>query len=95
MLAAVTLAHGVQALVCDPHPNPDLLQLGPAVEKMKDKDGLVVVKSQILAGGRGLGTFTNGLQARRKDVLCQSHRRQPILMLLRLRAANGGGRVAL
>ena len=29
---------------------------------MKDKDGLIVLKSQILAGGRGLGTFTNGLK---------------------------------
>uniref|UniRef100_A0A7S3BJI6 Succinate-CoA ligase subunit beta n=1 Tax=Prasinoderma singulare TaxID=676789 RepID=A0A7S3BJI6_9VIRI len=29
---------------------------------MKDAAGEVVVKSQILAGGRGLGTFTSGLQ---------------------------------
>lgn len=33
-----------------------------AAEKMKDESGDVVVKSQILAGGRGLGKFTNGLQ---------------------------------
>eukprot|EP00884_Botryococcus_braunii_P023604 jgi/Botrbrau1/9928/Bobra.0012s0026.1 len=33
-----------------------------AAEKMASPDGEVVVKSQILAGGRGLGHFTNGLQ---------------------------------
>ncbi|KIY97083.1 succinyl-CoA synthetase beta subunit [Monoraphidium neglectum] len=31
-------------------------------EKYKDEKGEVVLKSQILAGGRGLGKFTNGLQ---------------------------------
>lgn len=39
-----------------------LEEVGPAAKKMADKDGQVVVKSQILAGGRGLGKFTNGLQ---------------------------------
>ncbi|KAK9828652.1 hypothetical protein WJX72_001349 [[Myrmecia] bisecta] len=35
----------------------------PAAKKMASpKDGEVVLKSQILAGGRGLGKFTNGLQ---------------------------------
>lgn len=33
-----------------------------AAEKMKDEKGEVVLKSQILAGGRGLGKFTSGLQ---------------------------------
>lgn len=33
-----------------------------AAEAMKDENGEVVLKSQIYAGGRGLGTFTNGLQ---------------------------------
>lgn len=33
-----------------------------AARKMQDKDGQVVVKSQILAGGRGLGTFKGGLK---------------------------------
>ncbi|GFR48578.1 hypothetical protein Agub_g10481 [Astrephomene gubernaculifera] len=33
-----------------------------AAEKMADENGEVVIKSQILAGGRGLGRFTNGLQ---------------------------------
>ncbi|KAK9819240.1 hypothetical protein WJX81_001505 [Elliptochloris bilobata] len=33
-----------------------------AAEKMASPDGEVVVKSQVLAGGRGLGHFTNGLQ---------------------------------
>eukprot|EP01025_Chloroclados_australasicus_P042125 TRINITY_DN4485_c0_g1_i1.p1 TRINITY_DN4485_c0_g1~~TRINITY_DN4485_c0_g1_i1.p1 ORF type:complete len:477 (-),score=66.03 TRINITY_DN4485_c0_g1_i1:863-2266(-) len=31
-------------------------------EKMKDEKGEIVLKSQIYAGGRGLGKFTNGLQ---------------------------------
>ncbi|KAL0039262.1 hypothetical protein WJX79_000710 [Trebouxia sp. C0005] len=35
----------------------------PAAKKMADSDGEVVLKSQILAGGRGLGKFKNGLQA--------------------------------
>eukprot|EP00887_Chlorella_sp_A99_P004443 scaffold30.g4443.t1 len=39
-----------------------LEEVGPTAEKMKDKEGLVVLKSQILAGGRGLGTFKNGLK---------------------------------
>ncbi|KAL0028041.1 hypothetical protein WJX77_002732 [Trebouxia sp. C0004] len=34
----------------------------PAAKKMADSDGEVVLKSQILAGGRGLGKFKNGLQ---------------------------------
>mmetsp|Transcript_11999 Transcript_11999/g.36033 ORF Transcript_11999/g.36033 Transcript_11999/m.36033 type:complete len:420 (+) Transcript_11999:170-1429(+) len=33
-----------------------------ASEAMADPDGEVVIKSQILAGGRGLGKFKNGLQ---------------------------------
>ena len=33
-----------------------------AAKLMADEGGEVVVKSQILAGGRGLGTFANGLQ---------------------------------
>lgn len=33
-----------------------------AAAKLKDEKGEVVLKSQILAGGRGLGKFTNGLQ---------------------------------
>lgn len=33
-----------------------------ATEKMKDENNEVVIKSQIYAGGRGLGKFTNGLQ---------------------------------
>lgn len=37
-------------------------EVGPAAQKMADENGEVVVKSQILAGGRGLGKFTNGLQ---------------------------------
>lgn len=34
----------------------------PAAKMMADSDGEVVLKSQILAGGRGLGKFKNGLQ---------------------------------
>lgn len=34
----------------------------PAAKKMADENGEVVLKSQILAGGRGLGKFKNGLQ---------------------------------
>ncbi|BDA43672.1 Succinate-CoA ligase [ADP-forming] subunit beta, mitochondrial [Coccomyxa sp. Obi] len=34
----------------------------PAAKKMADEEGQVVVKSQILAGGRGLGKFKSGLQ---------------------------------
>ncbi|KAI7836379.1 hypothetical protein COHA_009742 [Chlorella ohadii] len=37
-------------------------QVAGAAKKMADEAGEVVVKSQILAGGRGLGKFTNGLQ---------------------------------
>eukprot|EP01026_Neomeris_dumetosa_P037211 TRINITY_DN30124_c0_g1_i13.p1 TRINITY_DN30124_c0_g1~~TRINITY_DN30124_c0_g1_i13.p1 ORF type:complete len:424 (-),score=73.10 TRINITY_DN30124_c0_g1_i13:207-1478(-) len=37
-------------------------QLSDAVSKMKDEAGEVVIKSQILAGGRGLGTFKSGFQ---------------------------------
>jgi succinyl-CoA synthetase beta subunit len=37
-------------------------EVAPAAQKMADEEGQVVVKAQILAGGRGLGTFTNGLQ---------------------------------
>jgi succinyl-CoA synthetase beta subunit len=37
-------------------------EVAAAAEEMKDAAGEVVVKSQILAGGRGLGTFTSGLQ---------------------------------
>lgn len=36
--------------------------LMPAAKKMADSEGEVVLKSQILAGGRGLGKFKNGLQ---------------------------------
>eukprot|EP01025_Chloroclados_australasicus_P020484 TRINITY_DN2158_c0_g1_i1.p1 TRINITY_DN2158_c0_g1~~TRINITY_DN2158_c0_g1_i1.p1 ORF type:complete len:456 (-),score=66.98 TRINITY_DN2158_c0_g1_i1:367-1632(-) len=35
-------------------------QVQDAVNKMKDASDEVVIKSQILAGGRGLGTFKNG-----------------------------------
>eukprot|EP00891_Asterochloris_glomerata_P003330 jgi/Astpho2/3330/Aster-04679 len=34
----------------------------PAAKKMADSNGEVVLKSQILAGGRGLGKFKSGLQ---------------------------------
>lgn len=37
-------------------------QVQEAAKKMANEEGLVVVKSQILAGGRGLGTFKNGFQ---------------------------------
>ncbi|KAG2493492.1 hypothetical protein HYH03_008308 [Edaphochlamys debaryana] len=37
-------------------------ELPKAVDAMADENGEVVIKSQILAGGRGLGRFTNGLQ---------------------------------
>lgn len=37
-------------------------ELDAAVKKMADDENQIVIKSQILAGGRGLGKFTNGLQ---------------------------------
>lgn len=37
-------------------------EVGPACDELADSDGQVVVKSQVLAGGRGLGHFTNGLK---------------------------------
>lgn len=37
-------------------------QVVDAANKLKDAKGEVVLKSQILAGGRGLGTFKNGLK---------------------------------
>jgi len=43
-------------------PVHSLDEVGPAADKMADEEGDVVVKSQILAGGRGLGTFANGLK---------------------------------
>mmetsp|Transcript_3877 Transcript_3877/g.6643 ORF Transcript_3877/g.6643 Transcript_3877/m.6643 type:complete len:425 (+) Transcript_3877:175-1449(+) len=43
-------------------PVTTLAEAKAASEKLKDKDGEVVIKSQILAGGRGLGTFTNGFK---------------------------------
>ncbi|EFJ49309.1 succinate-coa ligase beta chain, succinyl-CoA synthetase mitochondrial precursor [Volvox carteri f. nagariensis] len=43
-------------------PAKTLDEVAQAVEQMADENGEVVLKSQILAGGRGLGRFTNGLQ---------------------------------
>ncbi|KAG2438195.1 hypothetical protein HXX76_005801 [Chlamydomonas incerta] len=40
----------------------NLDEVKKAVDQMADEKGEVVIKSQILAGGRGLGKFTNGLQ---------------------------------
>lgn len=37
-------------------------EVARAADSMKDAKGEVVLKSQILAGGRGLGRFTSGLQ---------------------------------
>lgn len=37
-------------------------QVDAAVKQMVNESGEVVVKSQILAGGRGLGTFKNGFK---------------------------------
>eukprot|EP00966_Prymnesium_polylepis_P031259 726794-Prymnesium_polylepis.1 len=46
----------VHTLFCPPRPH----QAVAAAAKIGDEE--VVIKSQILAGGRGLGTFTNGFQ---------------------------------
>ena len=46
-----------KGIICS---TPD--EVAAAAEKLKGDSGEVVVKSQILAGGRGLGTFTNGFQ---------------------------------
>lgn len=43
-------------------PATTLAEATAASEQLKDADGEVVIKSQILAGGRGLGTFTNGFK---------------------------------
>ena len=43
-------------------PVTSLDQVTPAAKKMADDNGEVVVKSQILAGGRGLGTFASGFK---------------------------------
>ncbi|PNW70053.1 hypothetical protein CHLRE_17g703700v5 [Chlamydomonas reinhardtii] len=43
-------------------PATTLDEVKKAVDQMADEKGEVVIKSQILAGGRGLGKFTNGLQ---------------------------------
>jgi succinyl-CoA synthetase beta subunit len=37
-------------------------EVAPVCESLADAEGQVVIKSQVLAGGRGLGKFTNGLQ---------------------------------
>ncbi|KAJ9514110.1 hypothetical protein QJQ45_002219 [Haematococcus lacustris] len=39
-----------------------LSEVESAARKLADEKGEIVLKSQILAGGRGLGKFTNGLQ---------------------------------
>ncbi|KDD72421.1 ATP-grasp domain-containing protein, partial [Helicosporidium sp. ATCC 50920] len=39
-----------------------LSEVESAARELADDKGEVVIKSQILAGGRGLGTFTNGLK---------------------------------
>ena len=43
-------------------PVTSLDEIPAACKAMADESGEVVVKSQILAGGRGLGTFANGLK---------------------------------
>lgn len=43
-------------------PVTKLEEVGPAAQRMANDQGEVVVKSQILAGGRGLGTFKNGFK---------------------------------
>uniref|UniRef100_A0A024FS87 Succinate--CoA ligase [ADP-forming] subunit beta, mitochondrial n=1 Tax=Polytomella sp. Pringsheim 198.80 TaxID=37502 RepID=A0A024FS87_9CHLO len=43
-------------------PAKSIEEVEKAVPQMADEKGEVVIKSQILAGGRGLGKFTNGLQ---------------------------------
>eukprot|EP00210_Caulerpa_lentillifera_P003633 g3468.t1 len=43
-------------------PITSLTQLDQAIDKMKDNGDEVVLKSQILAGGRGLGQFKTGLK---------------------------------
>jgi succinyl-CoA synthetase beta subunit len=37
-------------------------EVAAAAAKLGGQDGEVVLKSQVLAGGRGLGSFTNGLK---------------------------------
>uniref|UniRef100_A0A7S0RH32 Succinate--CoA ligase [ADP-forming] subunit beta, mitochondrial n=1 Tax=Chlamydomonas leiostraca TaxID=1034604 RepID=A0A7S0RH32_9CHLO len=43
-------------------PAKTIAEAEAAAKQMQDEKGEVVIKSQILAGGRGLGKFTNGLQ---------------------------------
>lgn len=50
----ITVPPGVAAKTLD--------EVNKAIPQMADEAGEVVVKSQILAGGRGLGKFMNGLQ---------------------------------
>lgn len=50
----VNVPHGVAIKSLD--------EVAAAAEKFADESGEVVVKSQILAGGRGLGTFKNGFK---------------------------------
>eukprot|EP00889_Picochlorum_renovo_P000831 jgi/Picre1/27861/NNA_000825.t1 len=52
-----------------------LEEVPAAAEKFADDKGEVVVKSQILAGGRGLGTFKNGFEGG-----CISSRRRKHLL---------------
>eukprot|EP00958_Prasinococcus_capsulatus_P005273 scaffold516_cov401-Prasinococcus_capsulatus_cf.AAC.24 len=52
--AGVNVPRGI---ICS---TPD--EVASAAEKLKGSSGEVVVKSQILAGGRGVGTFKNGFQ---------------------------------
>ncbi|KAI8462711.1 MAG: succinate-CoA ligase beta chain [Monoraphidium minutum] len=50
----INVPDGVPAFTVD--------EVDKAAQSMKDEKGEVVLKSQILAGGRGLGRFTSGLQ---------------------------------
>lgn len=68
VLCPLRLAQGAQLMsqyginVPPGMPVDKVEEVGPAARKLADEEGLVVLKAQILAGGRGLGTFTNGLK---------------------------------
>ena len=58
--AQLMAAHGVRTPPGDV--GTTVGEIEAAAKKWADADGEVVLKSQILAGGRGLGTFKSGLQ---------------------------------
>ncbi len=66
-------------------------QVDAAVKQMVNDSGEVVVKSQILAGGRGLGTFKNGFKGGVHIVKAADAKNVASKMLGQVWVGGGGG----